>query len=344
MRSAGRTHNAEPAATARTATYVTQTSLEQHERAARELLHSLDLELVERSSPLASGHRSSLLLLGQNHAGKMFLLKYYVPPAKGVILPAQTRYEDFARRETGFYRLLDSIDPNRREFPAPKTVAFGPGEPAPWLLLEWLPAAVGPPEEVVAQDHVITLLQQVASIPTDRMMGRRGLPMEHWEPIGYLDRIRSMYDAVLFVLGEPRWRQLQRFFAEAVRWTDGRKHVLVHGDFQGDNVVVTETDQPFLVDFEQIGIGNRDHDFAWFWLHSDRRPEWKRELLLRWLGNTVGGDRIRSEWGIRSAVTYLAIRRLRWGFLSHGDEDPRASANLALLDAALEGGAALFPA
>ena len=322
---------------------MTQTSLEQHEQTARELLHSLDLELVERSSPPVSGHRSSLPLLGRNQAGKMFLLKYYVPPSKDVILPAQTRYEDFARRETGFYRLLDSVDPNRRDFPAPRTIAFGPGEPAPWLLLEWLPAAVGPAEEVVAQEHVLTLLERVASLPTDRMLGRRGLPMEHWEPIGYLDRIRSMYDAVLFVLGEPRWRQLQRFFAEAVRWTDGRKHVLVHGDFQRDNLVVTETDEAFLVDFEQIGIGNRDHDFAWFWLHSERRPEWKRDLLQSWLGNTVGGDRIRSEWGIRSAVAFLAIRRLRWGFLSHGDEDPRASANLALLDAALEGGAALFP-
>ena len=61
------------------------------------------------------------------------------------------------------------------------------------------------------------------------------------------------------------------------------------------------------------------------------------------LGDAVGGDRIRAEWGIRSAIAYLAIRRLRWGYLTHGDEDPRASANLALLDATLEGGGALFP-
>jgi len=48
--------------------------------------------------------------------------------------------------------------------------------------------------------------------------------------------------------------------------------------------------------------------------------------------------------GHRSAVAYLAIRRLRWGYLTHGDEDPRQSSNLALLDAALEGGSSLFPA
>jgi len=322
---------------------VTPHQLDEHLSAARDLLRSLDLKVCERPAPLASGHHSSLPLLGQNAAGAMFLLKYYLPQAAETILPAQARHADYARRETGFYRLLDSVDPERRDFPAPRTIAMGPGEPAPWLLLEWLPTAVGPIEEVVSQEHILTLLERLAAMGTDRLLGRRGLPLEHWDPVAYLDRIRSMYDAVLNVLGEARWRQLQRFFAEAVRWTDGRPHVLVHGDFQQDNVIITDEDRPFLVDFERVGIGNRDHDFAWYWLHSERRPEWKRDLLMRWLGDSVGGDRIRAEWGIRSAVAYLAIRRLRWGYLSHGDDDPRQSSNLALLDASLEGGAALFP-
>ncbi|MFM1872181.1 MAG: hypothetical protein RL398_1603, partial [Planctomycetota bacterium] len=72
--------------------------------------------------------------------------------------------------------------------------------------------------------------------------------------------------------------------------------------------------------------------------------EWKKQLLARWFEHKYGSDRIRSEWGIRSALVYLAIRRLRWGYLTYGDEDPRSSANLALLDAALEGGDDLFPA
>ena len=101
---------------------------------------------------------------------------------------------------------------------------------------------------------------------------------------------------------------------------------------------------PHLVDFENIGIGNRDHDFAWFWIHSARRAEWKHKLLQRWFGGAVGGDRIRAEWGMRSAIAYLALRRLNWSFLTHGDEDQRQGQNLALLDAALEGGAELFPA
>lgn len=303
----------------------------------------MELRVVERTAPPTSGHRSSALLVGENAAGRRFLLKYYLPPTAASVLPSQTRPEDFARRETAFYRLLDSADPSRRELPAPRTVAMGPGDPPQWLLLEWLEPAVGPAEEVLGQDHVLDLLRAMSAFPTERLMGRRGLPLEHWDPIGYLDRIRHMYDAVLFVLGEPRWRQLQRFFAEAVRWTDGRAHVLVHGDYQQDNVIVTDDDRPFLLDFERVGIGNRDHDFAWFWMHSERHPEWKRALLSRWIGDAVGGDRIRAEWGIRSATAYLAIRRLRWGYLTHGDEDPRASANLALLDAALEGGGALFP-
>jgi aminoglycoside phosphotransferase (APT) family kinase protein len=187
------------------------------------------------------------------------------------------------------------------------------------------------------------LLGRLAAVPTDRLLGRRGFPLEHWDPVSYLDRIRAMYDAVLFVLGESRWRHAQRFFAEAVRWTDGRKPGLVHGDFTEANIVVTEDGKPFLVDFECIGIGNRDHDFAWFWIHSQRHPEWKRQLLARWFGNAMGSDRIRSEWGIRSTLAYLAIRRLRWGYLTHGDDDPRLGANLALLDAAIEGGSNLFP-
>ncbi|MFK7741874.1 MAG: aminoglycoside phosphotransferase family protein [Planctomycetota bacterium] len=319
------------------------TSLDEHRKAAMQLLTELQLTPIERSRPLESGHRTSLPLLARGTGDRTFLLKYYLPAPADSILPAGVQAEDYSRRETGFYRLLDSIDPSRRDFPAPRTIAVGPGDPPRWILLEWLPAAVGPAEEVVGQEHITKLLHTLSQLPTDRLLGRRGFPLEHWDPIGYLDRIRHMYDAVLFVVGESRWRQLQRFFGEAVRWTDGRPHVMVHGDFQQNNLVVTEDDQPFLVDFECVGIGNRDHDFAWFWLHSERHAEWKRDLLKRWLSNLVGGDRIRAEWGIRSTIAYLALRRLRWGYLTHGDEDQRKGSNLALLDAALEGGAALFP-
>jgi hypothetical protein len=66
-------------------------------------------------------------------------------------------------------------------------------------------------------------------------------------------------------------------------------------------------------------------------------------MVRRWLGRRVGGDRIRAEWGIRATIALLAVQRLRWGYLTHGDEDPRQSANLALLDAAISGGSDLFP-
>lgn len=314
-----------------------------HWQAARAVLSELGLSEGNPPRSLHSGHRNSLPIVAHGN-GRTFLLKYYLPSEPDKILPAGTRGDDFARREAGFYRLLDSLDPARRDFPAPRTIAVGPGDPPGWLLLEWLPGALGPTEEVIGQEHVIELLRRLGEVPSDRLLGRRGFPLEHWDPIGYLDRIRAMYDAVLFVLGEARWRQVQRFFGEAVRWTDGRKHVLVHGDFHENNIVVTEDGKPFLVDFECVGVGNRDHDFAWFWIHSQRHPEWKRQLLGRWFAGAYGGDRIRAEWGIRSTVVYLALRRLRWGYLTHGDEDPRQSANLALLDAALDGGASFFPA
>ena len=322
---------------------MTQTSLDMHLQAARSLLRDLQLKEVEQHRPLISGHRSALPILAKGSGDRMFLLKHYLPAAADRTLPAGVRAEDYSRRETGFYRLLDSIDPERREFPVPRTIAVGPGDPPAWILLEWIAPAAGPTEEVISQEHVHQMLQKIASMPTDRLLGRRGFPLEHWDPVGYLDRIRHMYDAVLFVIGETRWRNLLRFFGEAVRWTDGRPHVMVHGDFEASNIIVTEDDRPFMVDFECVGIGNRDHDFAWFWLHSERHPEWKKQLLQRWLGHSVGGDRIRAEWGIRSTIAYIAIRRLRWGYLTYGDEDARQSSNIALLDAALEGGSALFP-
>ncbi len=321
---------------------VTEATTADHLAAARAVLRDLNLaECTDLRSPI-SGHRTSLPIVAEGK-GKRFLLKYYLPSHPSTILPAGARAEDYQRREVGFYRLLDSIDPQRRELPVPRTVLVDPGELPRWLLLEWLPGAVGPAEEVLGQDHVIQLLERLRAVPTERLLGRRSFPLEHWDPVAYLDRVRAMYDAVLFVLGESRWRHVQRFFAEAVRWTDGRKHVLVHGDFTEQNIVVTEDGAPYLIDFESVGIGNPDHDFAWFWIHSGRRHEWKRQLLGRWFQHSVGSDRIRAEWGIRSAVAYLAIRRLRWGYLTFGDEDARKSANLALLDAALEGGRDLFP-
>ncbi len=323
---------------------VTSIPTEEHWQAARDVLRELNLTEVAQPRGLVSGHRNSLPIVAAGSSGRNFLLKYYVPLPAETILPAGARGDDFSRREAGFYRLLDSVDPARREFPAPRTIAVGPGDPPRWLLLEWLPFAAGPLAEVISQDHVAELLQRLHQVPTERLLGRRDFPVEHWDPIGYLDRIRAMYDAVLFVLGETRWRHVQLFFSEAVRWTDGRKHVLVHGDFSESNIVVNDDGRAFMVDFECVGIGNRDHDFAWFWIHSQRHPEWKRQMVARWFGGSYGGDRIRSEWGIRSAIVYVAIRRLRWGYLTHGEDDPRLSSNLALLDAAIEGGGAFFPA
>jgi hypothetical protein len=323
---------------------VTTTPSADHWQAAQAILADLGLTAHAQPHGLLSAQRTSLPVLADGPGGKRFLLKLYLPLPAATILPAGHRAEDYARRECGFYRYLDSVDPRRREFPAPRTIAYGPGDPPQWILLEWLPLAPGPAEEVIGQDHVIELLQKLRSMPTDRLIGRRSFPLEHWDPIAYLDQIRAMYDALLCVVGEARWRHVQRFFGEAVRWTDGRPHVLVHGDLCENNIVVTEDGLPHLVDFECVGIGNRDHDFATFWIRSQRHPEWKRQLLARWLGGAVGGDRIRAEWGVRAAVVHLALRRLRWGYLAHGDDDPRQSANLALLDAALDGGANFFPA
>lgn len=313
-------------------------------QAAREVLASLHLEECQGPPHPRSGHHSSLLLVGQSRSGERFLLKYYLTDAQPHIAPVGLRPQDFRTRELGFYRVLDSIDPSRHALPAPKTIVVDPSADPRWILLQWLAPAAGPVEETLDQAQVIALLQTLATVPLDRLLGRRGAPLEHWDPVSYFDRVRGMYDSVLFVLGEPRWRRVQRFFAEAVRWTDGRPHAFVHGDFCEANIVVSTDGKAHLLDFESVGIGNRDHDFTWFWLHSGRHPEWKKQLLHRWMETQLGSDRIRSEWGVRSACAYLAIRRLRWGYLTHGEEDPRLGPNLALLDAALAGGQDLFPA
>ena len=281
---------------------------------AMQVLEDLGLEPCEPvRQRMVSGHASSLLLLAEGNGGRKFVLKHYLPTPDR-IWPAGVHPDDYARRECGFYRLLDEIDPRRRDFPAPRTMLIGPGDPPRWLLLEHVPMAPSPTQEVIASDHCFQLIEKLREFPQDRLVGRRSLPLNHWNPIGYMERVRLMYESVLNVVGERRWRQLQAFFAEAVRWIDSRKPMLVHGDFSEENLVVTEDDQPWLVDFERIGVGNR-----------------------------VGGDRVRSEWGIRSALAYIAVRRLRWGYLREGEDDPRVSSNLALLDATLSGGSDLFP-
>ena len=152
-----------------------------------------------------------------------------------------------------------------------------------------------------------------------------------------------MYDPVVSVMGQRRWSRVLDFYTEALRWTETRKSVLVHGDLTEHNLLVTPDGRPMLLDFERIGAGNEDHDLAWIWIHSLRDPDWKRHLLGTWFGPRVGSDRIRAEWGIRSALVYLACRRLRYGYLTEGAEDPFQARNLALLDAAVVGGGELFP-
>jgi aminoglycoside phosphotransferase len=318
--------------------------LEGHRARASAVLAELGLNEVHLPDlrPV-SGHSSSILVPCSGTSGEPFLLKYFIPPAEGIFYPPDVRIDDYARREGAFYRFLDTVDPGRKQLPAPRTIVIDARDPPQWILLERIPVAKGPAEEVLGQDHVFELLSELQSIGVDTLLGRRNFPLNRWDTVSYLDRVRLMYDPVLFVIGERRWTRIQEFYKEALRWTETRPPVLVHGDFTEQNVLVDQNGHPYLLDFERVGIGSFDHDFAWFWIHSTRSAKWKRQLLARYFSTRIGGDRIRSEWGIRAALVYLALRRLRFNYLMYGEEDPQVTPNLALLDAALEGGSAVFP-
>ena len=313
--------------------------------AARAVLASLGLTEVTTPHPRpVSGHSSSVLLPCDGVNGEPFLLKYFHPPAEGMHYPPGVRLEDYARREGAFYRYLDTTDPDRRLLPAPRTILIDTSDPPQWILLTRIAQAVGPAEEVLGQEQVFELLGQLQALSVDLMLGRRNFPLNRWDTVSYIDRVRLMYDPVLFAIGEKRWTRTQEFFIEALRWTETRKSILVHGDFADQNILVDEDGRPFLLDFERVGVGSEDHDFAWFWIHSRRSSEWKRDLVNRYFGQRVGSERIRAEWGIRAALVYMSLRRLRFGYLMHGGEDQQSASNIALLDATLQGGAELFPA
>ena len=103
---------------------------------AHAVLAELGLRPSERGPQLHSSHNSSVPIACEGTDGRGFLLKWFLPPKPHHIYPAGAKPEDFARREAGFYRLLDSIDPERRDLPAPRTILVGPGDPPRWLLLE----------------------------------------------------------------------------------------------------------------------------------------------------------------------------------------------------------------
>ena len=72
------------------------------------------------------------------------------------------------------------------------------------------------------------------------------------------------------LFGEARWRKVQRFFAEAVRWTDGRKHVLVHGEARPFAVALVSV----VNGCDDVGI-DRGISVA-----NDRLPDYAR--VRRW--------------------------------------------------------------
>lgn len=318
---------------------------DRNREAAVAVIDELGLRLYDKPPVrYRSGHHSSLLIPCSGAAGEPFLLKFFVTPEDGKFYPTGVRLEDYPRRETAFYRFLDITDPDRKGIPAPKTVLIDTADPPHWILLERVLGAVGPAEEVLGQDHVFELLDKLRQISPHSLIGRRNFPLNRWDPISYLNRVRLMCDVVILVIGEQRWSRCQNFYEETLRWIESREQTAVHGDFTEENLLVNEDGQAFLLDFERIGIGNEDHDFAWFWIHSTRSPDWKRSLLQRYLGAHIGSERVRKEWGLRAALVYLALRRLRFGYLVHGEQDGQAPSNIALLDAALAGGNELFVA
>jgi aminoglycoside phosphotransferase (APT) family kinase protein len=311
---------------------------------AREVLEEFGLtESPEGVARPTSGHRSSVLVPCEGGNGQGFLLKLFEPPALGRFYPPEIRFEDFARREVAFYRFLETYDPDRRALSAPKSIMIDPKDPPEWILLERIVGAVGPAQELISMENIFDLLDSLQSIPVESVIGRRNFPLNRWDTVSFVDRMRMFYDPLLFVVGEERWRRSVRFFEEALRWTETRKKVIVHGDFAESNLLVDPDGMPFLVDFERIGTGSEDHDLAWFWIHNSHSPDWKRELLRRWFVRFHGSDRIRAEWAIRASIVYEASRNLRFGYLTSGELDPHKNAGLALLDAALRGGPDFFP-
>ncbi|MHC5062657.1 MAG: aminoglycoside phosphotransferase family protein [Planctomycetota bacterium] len=313
---------------------------------ARAVLKDLELKPNEAAEELrpVSGHNSSILLPCAGADGRPYLLKYFVPPSESRFYPAGVRVEDYARREGAFYRFLDSTDPGRILLPAPRTILIDAVDPPRWILLEWISPAVGPAEEVFSMDHVFELIAKLQAFSLEMFFGRRDFPLNHWSVVSYLERVRLMYDPVLGVIGDKRWRRSIEFFEDAMRWIETQAPTLVHGDFTEENILVDEEGRPFLLDFERIGFGNEFHDLAWLWIHSERPQSWKKSLMQRFFASRMGSERVKAEWGIRSALVYLAMRRLRFGALVHGQEDEAAPRNVALLDAALVGGLDLFPA
>ncbi len=310
---------------------------------ATAVLDMLDLKLGTQRVRPVSGHNTSLLLPCRGTDGRPFLLKYFIPPAEGKFYPAGVNIEDYARREGAFYRFLDSVDPERTMLPAPRTILIDSTDPPRWILLEWIEPAIGPAEEILGTEHVFDLIARMREVQLDMLLGRRYFPLNHWDVVSYVDRVRLMYEDVIEGIGDERWRRTLEFFTEATRWTEARPQTLVHGDFTEQNIMVDSEGRPFLVDFERIGIGNLDHDFAWLWIHSERSQSFKRTLLERYFGGRFGSDRIKAEWGIRSALVYLALRRLRFGAMMEDQADINSASNIALLDAALRGGGDLFP-
>lgn len=313
--------------------------------AAHRVLEELGIEARDEPAPRAiSGHHSSVLVPCTGRDGQVFLLKYFVPPDEGKFYPPEVRIEDYARREIAFYSFLDSWDSARRELPAPRTVVMDPTDPPGWILLQHIEPSPGPISEQLSSDNVFDLLTRLRAIPMERLMGRRNSPLNRWDVASLRDRVvRLMYEPLIYIAGEELWSQIRRFFREAMRWCETRPKVPVHGDFTASNILVDPDGRPFLVDFERIGLGSPEHDFTWFWIHSKRTKEWKTALFHRFLAGQHGSDRVRTEWSMRASAVYLACRRLRFGYLTHGEIDKYRGANLALLQAALVGGREFFP-
>ncbi|MAE77189.1 MAG: hypothetical protein CMJ85_10005 [Planctomycetes bacterium] len=312
---------------------------------ARKVLEELGIDETVAPAPRPeSGHHSSVLLPCRGKDGRDFLLKYFVRPEEGQFYPPEVKIEDYARREIAFYSFLDSWDSQRRELPAPQTVMMDPTDPPGWVLLEYIAPCPRPRSETLSSDKLFELLERLAGLPMERLMGRRNFPLNRWDITSLRDRVvRLMYEPLIFVVGEQTWAEIRNFYREAMRWCETRQLVPVHGDFTEENILVDTQGRAYLVDFERIGIGSPEHDFTWFWIHADRSKEWKREAYLHVVGNRVGSDRVRAEWSIQATTVYLACRRLRFGHLTHGETDTQRGANLALLKAALAGGPDFFP-
>lgn len=103
--------------------------------------------------------------------------------------------------------------------------------------------------------------------------------------------------------------KIQRFLEEHASTYDQQTKVLTHFEFYGAHINVAADGGLKIIDWENIGLSDRTHDFTTIYLRAYHYPQWQEEFLFNFRAGLPDAYPFDNVWPVEMVLQSLGNLR-----------------------------------